>query len=57
MSSARSELLAYALKERAEVRRMQASGECTGEDRPQCYETCKHAYWCSELKHQIRLPF
>lgn len=37
MSSARSELLAYALKERAEVRRMQTSGECTGEDRPKCY--------------------
>lgn len=46
-------LRAYALQERAAVRKMQAEGECTGEDRPKCYETCPHAYYCSELRHQI----
>ena len=46
-------LRAYALQERAAVRRMQVEGECTGEDRPRCYETCPHSYYCSELRHVL----
>lgn len=54
---AEEELLAYAIRERAEVRKLQRSGECTGDERPKCYDTCKHGYWCSELKHQVNLLF
>lgn len=55
--NAREQLMAYALKERAAVRKLQHDGTCTGEDRPRCFEKCEHAYWCSELRHTIRLPF
>ena len=46
-------LRAYALQERAAVRKLQREGGCTGEDRPKCYETCPHSYYCSELRHQL----
>lgn len=45
-------LKAYALRERAAVRKLQREGGCSG-DRPKCYDTCPHAYYCSELKHQL----
>ena len=46
-------LRAYALQERAAVRKLQHEGECTGENRPKCYETCPHSYYCSELRHVL----
>lgn len=55
--SAREQLMAYALKERAAVRKLQHAGECDGSRRPTCYEQCEHGFWCSELRHTIRLPF
>ena len=51
------QLRTYALKERAAVRKLQHSGECDGSRRPTCYEQCEHGFWCSELRHTIRLPF
>lgn len=39
-------LRAYALQERAAVRKLQREGGCTGEDRP-------NSYYCSELKHVL----
>lgn len=49
--SARQQLRELYFREAAEVRRMRHSGECTGEDRPKCYERCPHSYYCSELRH------
>ncbi len=46
-------LRAYALQERAAVRKMRAEGKCTGDNRPKCYEDCPHSYYCSELRHVI----
>jgi hypothetical protein len=55
--NAREQLMAYALKERAAVRKLQHAGECDGSRRPTCYEQCEHGFWCSELRHTVRLPF
>lgn len=53
----RSDLLKYAMEERAAVRKLRYDGECTGEDKPRCYESCPHSYWCSELQYTLHLPF
>lgn len=45
------------LEERAEVRRMQHSGECDGSRRPTCYDECPHSAYCSEWRHTVRVPF
>lgn len=41
-------------QERAEVRRMRATGECTGEDKPRCYDTCPHSTYCSEWQYTVK---
>ena len=53
----RNDLRTYAMKERAEVRKLRLEGKCDGMNKPQCYETCEHSYWCSELQHIIHLPY
>ena len=46
-------LRAYALKERAAVRKMRADGECKDDGKPSCYESCPHSYYCSELQYVL----
>lgn len=53
----RNDLREYAMRERAAVRKLRLEGKCDSMNRPQCYETCEHSYWCSELQHTIRLPY
>ena len=45
------------MEERAAVRRLQNSGECDGSERPSCYARCSHSAYCSEWRHQIRMPY
>lgn len=55
--SPREEFMQKFRQERAEVRRMRATGECTGEDKPRCYESCPHSAYCSEWQYTVRTMY
>lgn len=55
--SAREEFMREFYRQRAGARKLRQDGVCTGESRPQCYESCEFSAYCSEWRHTVRTLF